>query len=66
MNRTLLNSAVHVVGSEIMPNKEGENPKRKHALNRGYALIKQMRLTTSRYGIGPQFTLTNDCYTKHM
>ena len=33
------------------PNKNGEKPGRRCALNRGYALIKQMRLTTSRYGI---------------
>ena len=35
----------------MAPNKQGEKLKRKYALSRGYALIKQMRLTTSQYGM---------------
>ena len=49
-------------GNQWAPNKYGRKPGRKCALNRGYALIKQMRLTTSRYGITTQTTLTkNKC-----
>ena len=39
-------------GNQWAPNKNGGKAGRKCVLNRGHALIKQMRLTTSRYGTG--------------
>ncbi len=42
-------------GNQWAPDKNGGNPGRKRALNRGYAPIKQMRLITSRYGIRIQW-----------
>ena len=38
-------------GTQLTPNKQYGKPARKCAINRGYALIKQMHLTASQYGM---------------